>query len=662
DFESGKKRVQPKVEALYRKTRFSQNDLTLQNGSVEMDQDLEKESSQRSGYLSRDFYEVYEHVLEPGQKYMSTPLPPVPYSEVPKKTKKGVKRKLVKDDEAVQSEKDQAAGKAAKKKKKKVAKSAKPADKEASTQESSVPLKKRKKKLKQVKEASDLQAHDENKQAVAQPQTKLKPSSLEEDRMSAYDEYMLAMGEERSHGDTDDEDLDVAGLGSDDEEDYAMDNNYVSDSRSDQKKPRPVRSKDPKPKAAKEEPKRRGTKAKIEKRRKGEKKAPAEGARRRAEQRRFEVCEQNFSPLIRRWKRAISNKDADQMARIYREVLGVVEKFSASFIQVHELSVRMKESKKILSNDERKELLGKLKTQYSAKVKDVPAGFVPKRDSDEPASASVKSEQKSPSRALTLQKLKSKTVANEEKDTVPRKKLTDVDDSDEKESNAAMANASAKDVDTKKERPSSQQVDLKQLAAPVLDKRKKFSLGKLMRPPSVTLLDDSSEAKQGVSAHPRASPATIPPPSPRSKKTAIWLSQVSEVALQATDQNRVLALEFLRQAVPFVPLRKGVNLEAIARNLEVAIFDWASSEDMRNSSTANGSGNGESDGTGLDDALADTYWNKLHGLVAGISGKHKAGTIATMIGQGKFETPNDLVKLSDDTLFLSFQGKPLSGL
>ena len=53
------------------------------------------------------------------------------------------------------------------------------------------------------------------------------------------------------------------------------------------------------------------------------------------------------------------------------------------------------------------------------------------------------------------------------------------------------------------------------------------------------------------------------------------------------------------------------------------------------------------------------YWNKIHDLAACIGGKRKDGTLAKMIGDGKFATPDELVGLDDDDLWSSFQGLPL---
>jgi hypothetical protein len=109
-----------------------------------------------------------------------------------------------------------------------------------------------------------------------------------------------------------------------------------------------------------------------------------------------------------------------------------------------------------------------------------------------------------------------------------------------------------------------------------------------------------------------------------------------------------------------VPLTKGINHDAIARNLEVAIYEWASCKDHINGASLSSNGHGNVV-HGLGDEHTDKYWNKLHSVVAGISGKRRPGTIAKMIGDGKFEAANDLVELSDDSLYQSFQGKPMAG-
>ncbi|KAL3904698.1 MAG: hypothetical protein SGILL_009965 [Bacillariaceae sp.] len=639
-FEQGKKRVDSKLEALGKKSRLKSTDELLQKGVLEMQEDLEKDPSKRAGNIGLNFLEVYEHIIESGQEYVPDPNHVVLAATTPEPKKKKTGKRKIKDvEEATESNEAGAAAAAPKAKKKKK----KPKQKKIETSttadddgpsQASLPLKKRKKKKKPPSEATE---QSDNAPAGFTEQAVPKK---EERRMSAYDEYMLAMAEERSHGDTDDEDLDIGGLPSDDD---AGDDKFLSDVNPEEMKIKPGKSKDSKSRI-KEPPKKRGTKvkAKIAKRPKGEKKAPAMDAKRRAEQRRFEVCEEKYAPLIRRWKRALSNKDADQISRIYGELLGVVDKFSASFIQVHEMSVRMKESKKIVNNEQRKELLGKLKDQYSVKSQDVPAGFVPETSSERSGSVTSKPEPKAQPKAATPQKVKAKKSLIESKAVKPSKK----------ESYNELSKLTANDGPSESEQLPSQQLNIKQPAVTKMDKKKKFSLGGLMRPPSVPLPEETDDQQD-------SSTGKVEPTAGSQSKARTWMSQVSDAARQVTDENRLLALEFLRQAAPFVPLTKGVNHDAIAQNLEVALFDWASSGKLQGDSSL---ANGNAKGAGiLVGESGDRYWNKLHSLVAGISGKRKPGTIARMIGNGNFEEATDLVKLSVDSLYKSFQGKPLPG-
>jgi hypothetical protein len=62
-----------------------------------------------------------------------------------------------------------------------------------------------------------------------------------------------------------------------------------------------------------------------------------------------------------------------------------------------------------------------------------------------------------------------------------------------------------------------------------------------------------------------------------------------------------------------------------------------------------------------DEGWVDVYWDKIHDLTACLCGNEKKdGTIATLISEGKFKTANELVGLSDEELWKSFQSEPLT--
>jgi hypothetical protein len=219
------------------------------------------------------------------------------------------------------------------------------------------------------------------------------------------------------------------------------------------------------------------------------------------------------------------------------------------------------------------------------------------------------------------------------------------------------------------------------------DKKKKFSLGILMRPmnnSSSTPQQQEEEALETKSTLTSfRSKDTLPPPT--HQKLPKWLSQVSEsTTTDLTDENRIFALEFFEQAVSYIPEAKGtINYDAIARNLEHAVYDWSfdnennddndGDEGLRpkmgtsrvingrgkkikttksNNHPSNGACNSSSEDIGL-----DRYWNKIHALVASISGKQQVGSIAGMIANGQFHSSKDLVKLSDESLYKSFLGQ-----
>ena len=114
-----------------------------------------------------------------------------------------------------------------------------------------------------------------------------------------------------------------------------------------------------------------------------------------------------------------------------------------------------------------------------------------------------------------------------------------------------------------------------------------------------------------------------------------------------SNKNRSFGLEFLQQAAMHIPENKTLNYEAVARNIEIAVYNWS---------------RGKFDGqrTMQEEEQWNTYWNKIHDLAASISGKRQNGTLAKMMGDGKFASPDELVGLHDEDLWCSFQGSELS--
>ena len=103
-------------------------------------------------------------------------------------------------------------------------------------------------------------------------------------------------------------------------------------------------------------------------------------------------------------------------------------------------------------------------------------------------------------------------------------------------------------------------------------------------------------------------------------------------------EDRMFALEFLLQAAAHFPGGKGANEESIARSLELAIFEWSKSKG----------------------SFGDTYWEKVHAIVAALTGKREVGTLINSILEGSFPSAKSVVSLSFDNLVNSFEGLPIS--
>mmetsp|Transcript_15038 Transcript_15038/g.27045 ORF Transcript_15038/g.27045 Transcript_15038/m.27045 type:complete len:598 (-) Transcript_15038:199-1992(-) len=501
-----------------------------------------------------------------------------------------------------------------------------------------------------------------------------------ERRMSAYDEYLVAMAEdeEKSRGETDDDDLDPDDVPFDDD---VADEKYLVDSKPKQKKSTKSTSDPISKKTNKDAPKKKGTKAKvkIEKRPKGEKKAGAMEALRKVEQRRFEACEKEFVPLIRRWEKAISNEDADQISRVYDRLLKEMEKFTAPFMEEYNLNDLMKQSKRIVNNEKRKEVLKNFAVHYKKKKSTVPDGFKAKKQEeiDDNETSVVKSESQTkesePTAKTPLLRLKLESEAPNSGDDIAAEKKEDENGVIGKRKTTVAANiprsasqsqnleANA-EITTQLVKSESFSQQSSQKPAPAANKperKKKFSLGNLMRPASGPSEPGMFESKPTSSIRREPSEGVVQPF--KTQKVLTWTVQATD-SENVSDEDRLYALEFLEQAVPHIS-GSSINHDAIARNIESAVFKWAveGNQSINSKSLLNGNYKKSFGAVPAADERewVDRYWNKIHDLVAAISGKHKEGTVAAMIREGKFQTPSDLVLLSEDNLWKSFEGKPL---
>jgi hypothetical protein len=636
--DKGRRDAEKQYAKAQKKSKKSSFDQLLIYGMQEMEEDLAKEKGSRRGFLPTEFLEVYEteiiHREEPvgEDEFLSKP------KKKKNKNKVNTKRKrsdlYLEDFTAVED-----VGEKKMKKDKKKAGMGKKNSKEGKSTEELGP----KKKTKTLEDYQGKDAKIASTEQIAEPSHEGGGPR----RLSAYEEYMLAMEEEDAfRGGTDDDELGADDIPSDDD---VVDERYLDDGTSMQKKSKKNKGGDT---TKKNLPKKRGTKAKVkaEKRPKGEKKTNTMDARRRNEQRLFEECEQKYLPTIRRWEKSIDNKDADQVSRIYVQLLKDVECFSAPFMEEYNLNGLMKKSKLIVNNDKRKEILAMLSKVYKSKKPMVPIGF--KAEKQAPASST---EQSSKAESKPNEPPRSTSEFNLDVVAIKRgdKNITEVT-----EKTLSKAGSQNQNLDSNAEGYQQTSSHKLSVASTKMEKKKTFSLGKLMRPGSDTRLADKGEDKPASSTGRLESSETSQQPKP--KEVPVWLTQCSSKET-SLDDNRSLALEFLQQAMIHVQERKHKIIHnVIARNLESEIYEWTRRTIASNGNSSTSRGNGNYNWTPADDdRWMDKYWSKVHDLAASISGKHREGTLAVMIAEGKFESPSDLVCIPDDDLWKSFMGGPL---
>jgi hypothetical protein len=302
-----------------------------------------------------------------------------------------------------------------------------------------------------------------------------------------------------------------------------------------------------------------------------------------------------------------------------------VDSFSAPFIEEFKLAELLKNTKKTgLKVPSRKELWNKLKEIHAQKKDSVPENFKPKLglgNKKEPAA----------SKKLTPSQSSGSLAKRTESNGAQRKEKKSSADTTNKSEAPLKRNGSVELIkDDEQDGPA----ETSKSQAVKQEKKKKFSLGTLMRPGAE---EEKSEKKleQAItsSSSQRTEQYVIPD----------WVSQPFDE--RPTDDNRSFALDFLNQAARFIPKRENVNHDSIAQSLEAAVYKWSKKQ--------------VGEGDRFDWRALQVYWEKIHALVASISGRDRAGSIGSMIATGLFQSPEDIVSLSDDQLENSFEGRPV---
>lgn len=507
--------------------------------------------------------------------------------------------------------------------------------------------------IKQAKTLDERAAADRESDGILPPgATDDQPP--EEKELSAYDEYILAMKAEDEAFTDDDDGDDQFG---DFDEDGADDENFEAglvveeDTATSKGKTKTKRSKT----ADGRRPEKKAMK-KSESAKKISKKTERKSSK-ELEQEEFENCEEKYLDLLERWEKAITKKDSDMLLIVYDRLLAIVKTFSAPFMEVYDLNGLMKRSKAILNNEKRKEAIALLRSTYNTKKDCVPAGFeaVKKAQREEKENLRRKAQNEKPE----------ESEANPSTESTPKAGKDDVQSREVASFSRKVAERAA-DRSTSKNHDSSRRKstgDVKTSDEPEIQKeperKKKFSLGNLMKSTSTSQFDSNGVGpahRTGTSNNLLEDANTMKWP-PWTATDAVIKSSV--VSKGEADEERELGLAFLDQSAPFVPPAKNVHPESIARALEAATFEFAVKKDKVTATTTTSSSEDDSHITISESGdWVVLYWDKIHALSAALSGKdEQEGTLARMIAKGDFDNPHDVVKLSDDQLWQSYNGK-----
>jgi hypothetical protein len=593
----------------YEAGKLSGNPRFFIDGILEMREDLPKAPHERLGYMRMDFLEAYAITSDEedfGEEDGLGQADEV-VDDQPSKTKKKAKAKLTKVKEPKKPggkrkkgteetlEEDDEAPAPAKKAKKKKQKSGENHNADVAVKEEPrhdlghEPLE---------EHVSSFPLDDGNNGAMA--------TSVVVKREEPDADYNFAMAESESDGEREDD------------EDFNLGTSAPADEGG------PVKTKKKVAKAskvdAKEPPKKKEKKVKhkVDKVISKEKEVRTEEQRLKRAQKLFAISEKEFHPIFVAWQQAIEDKDEEKIASIMMDDISTrVEKIHFSLMaDVNEL---LKASKRVLSSEDRKDALktvrSNLKVQYEEKKREIPADFKPNRKFPK---MEVPVEVDTPLAPGPPVPVKSHESSNSLLEEIPRTAL----------SAQIKREASAEKVVIEKTEPEIVVSHPKEVKV----ERKKFSLGNLMRP-------TSDAAKVGIKMEKTTSSSSFPSAAQKQQQAMpAWVTGKVSFT-KPDDENRAFAVEFLQQAVPFIPSAgHDVNHSAIAHALEAAIYESVKKGDP---------------------SWMDKYWKKIDDIVVAISGDKGPGSISVMIGSGEFESPESVVRLSDAAIYDSFLGRPV---
>lgn len=345
----------------------------------------------------------------------------------------------------------------------------------------------------------------------------------------------------------------------------------------------------------------------------------------------FAQNEDNFCPLLEKWKVCLSESDVAGLREIVHSLTPRVTEMCTFFVEQYNIPALLKKTKRVLaSNGGEVDVVTtcrqRFNTHYYEKLAVVPKEFSikkkakkelkkPKEAASLPRDSEVTSfPDKQPVEGEPGTKNRIESGLSPQPSEEPRPMVEGFPSQDGvKRAASAVTNPTI--TSPKKIRPTSLDGTVK--IAGKKTERRAFSLGTFMKKPRETSSTSSGDQK-------------------RNKSVPEWMvGECDTRHLGHKDRN--LALEFLIEMAERFPKGK-ISVTKLANSFEAAIYQWAGGSNEWN---------------------RDRYWQRIHMIVACVSGKRTTGTLMNLMLNGDFETPEKVINLDASVLHDSFEGRPI---
>jgi len=369
------------------------------------------------------------------------------------------------------------------------------------------------------------------------------------------------------------------------------------------------------------------------------------GRRRSEERDAYKKCRELFKPLTEEFREAIDKKDVRKGVKCMREIKKRnVSKLTAPFMEETKLPILVKNAKHMVSDERdkklRKDLYDELRKVYDEKKQHVPEGWR-KLPRSAAKAESVKMEKELIKSDRKKKNLSDNDFTPQERQVSSNEQKESMDEPIAKRANDQFvgdsSNHLSSEIDEIIKIPKVQQTIERQKSEPSTSSPiNKVAKKKIPSTSLRSLLSKDTKPKEKAQEAPHAR-KSLSLDEAVSKKLPNWLTfDLSIDSLVKSDNSRKLGLEFLNQVTQLFP--KIVKPGNIAIALEQALHDWTIVQ-------------------GPGKQLKEIYWGKLHKIAGALSGKQNHGSLIDDILKGEYKSAMALIKLSDDVLIASYEGR-----